>query len=363
MDIRTKLALAFVAVSLVSMFLLGTFAYQVSSELLADITERQLDALAESKKQDLENVIDSWKNHVRLIRSRTQLRVNLRDFQNGAGGDVRNKMRRITDDALRSTQHVERITLFDREGREVVTSGTVERQAVTALQADDGDVNYAGFYLGADGKPRVVFNSQVFLDEERIGSLEVVIDVENVESLAKNHRGQGETGETLIVGQAATGDYVLLHSLRHTDSAPDWTELPEYVRAAVSGREMLFTEGVRDYRKQAVWAATRYLPDVNWGLVEKVDAEQETRAMRGLRSDLVDLGLALGAFAVVGGTLLGLYLARPIRDIEQVLRRVREGESSLRANDQLDDEIGLLAEALNEYLDELHAAEDRKGRR
>ncbi len=363
MDIRTKLALAFVFVSLLSMFLLGTFAYQVSSELLADITERQLDALAESKKQDLENVIDSWKNHVRLIRSRTQLRVNLRDYQVEDGGDVLAEMQRISDDALRSTQHVERITLFDRDGGEVVTAGSNGRPWAAAPQADGDDVNYAGFYLDADGKPRVVFNSMVYLDEERIGSIEVVIDVENVESLANNHRGQGETGETLIIGQAANGDYVLLHSLRHTERDPDWADPPAYVRAAVTGQERLFTAGVRDYRGNAVWAATRYLPDVSWGLVEKVDAEEETRPVRGLRADLIDLGLALGAFAVVGGTLLGLYLARPIRDIEHVLRRVREGESSLRANDRLDDEIGMLAEALNDYLDDLHAAADRTRKR
>ena len=67
MDIRTKLALSLVFVSLLSMGLLGSFAYQTSSSLLQEISLRQLDALAESKARDLLKVNEGWKNQVRLI--------------------------------------------------------------------------------------------------------------------------------------------------------------------------------------------------------------------------------------------------------------------------------------------------------
>ncbi len=60
MDIRTRLSLVLVAVSLVSMALLGTFAYITSADLLQEISLRQLDALAESKKRDLNKVYASW---------------------------------------------------------------------------------------------------------------------------------------------------------------------------------------------------------------------------------------------------------------------------------------------------------------
>ncbi len=62
MDIRTKLALALVAISLVSMLVLGSFAYQTTAELLRQVSERQLDALAESKQRDLEKVIEGWRD-------------------------------------------------------------------------------------------------------------------------------------------------------------------------------------------------------------------------------------------------------------------------------------------------------------
>lgn len=359
MDIRTKLALALVSVSLLSMFLLGTFAYQVSSDLLQEISERQLDALAESKKQDLQQVIESWRTHVRLIRSRTQLRILLREFQQNGDPSGLSEMRRIAEDAQASTEHVQRITLFGRGGNEVVSAGSAPPSPVATLTTEQTDVWYSGFYLGEDGRPKIVFNSSVSLDDEVIGSIEVIIGVTTLENVAGNYRGLGETGETLIFGQKPNRSLELLHTLRHTDVEESWDNPPEYVRAAVAGQERVFTQDVQDYRGNDVWAATRYLPSVDWGLVVKVDAAEESQRALGLRENLIDLALALGAFAVAGGTLLGIYLARPIRELEQVVRRVRQGESSLRANAELDDEIGLLAEALNEYLDHVNNKKEK----
>lgn len=357
MDIRTRLTLALVSVALVSMFLLGTFAYYVASNMLQDITERQLDALAESKKQDLEQVIAGWRNHVRLIRSRTQLRIQLKEWQKKDRPEILDQIRRILADAQESTEYVQRITLFDSNGREIAAAGTAIRNAVALVNPNPSIVDYAGFYIGIDRRPKVVFNSGLELNEESVGSIEVIIDVTNVEAIAKNYRGLGDTGETMIIGRDQFGTLVLLHALRHLDMQPDWQPPPDYIQAAVTGVARTYTEDVTDYREQEVWAATRYLPDVNWGLVVKVDAEEETERARELREDMIDLGLALGAFAVVGGTMLGFYLARPIRDLAQAVERIKLGEHSLRLDDSADDEVGLLAMALNELLDQLDTAE------
>lgn len=353
MDIRTRLTLALVSVALLSMFLLGTFAYNVASAMLQDISERQLDALAESKKQDLEQVIDGWRNHVRLIRSRTQLRIQLNELQSSNAPETLDQIRRILTDAQESTEYVQRITLFDRRGTEIAAAGSAAQNAMPSSNPDPDEVDYAGFYIGEDGRPRVVFNSGLRLNEDSIGSMEVVIDVTNVELIARNFRGLGETGETLIVGEDRTGALVLLHTLRHMERHPDWEDPPQYIEAAISGDARTFTEDVVDYRNREVWAATRYLPPVDWGLVVKVDADEETARARELREDMIDLGLALGAFAVVGGTMLGFYLARPIRDLAHAVERIKLGERSLRLDDSSEDEVGLLAEALNELLDKL----------
>jgi nitrate/nitrite-specific signal transduction histidine kinase len=63
--------------------------------------------------------------------------------------------------------------------------------------------------------------------------------------------------------------------------------------------------------------------------------------------------VSLSAFAVVAGTLLGLYVARPIHDLADVARRIGAGELDVRARTGSEDEIGLLATTFNHMAQEL----------
>ncbi len=70
---------------------------------------------------------------------------------------------------------------------------------------------------------------------------------------------------------------------------------------------------------------------------------------------MVKLALSLSAFAIVAGALLGLYFARPIHRLADVVRRFGGGELGLRADPGGEDEIGLLSRTFNEMADELIA--------
>ncbi len=100
MDIRTRLSLALVFVSLLSMMLLGSFAYYTSSNLLLEISLRQLDALAESKRRDLDKVYDGWEDHLRLVREIKELRYAIRNYteydEPQALRTIQNTIQRIT---------------------------------------------------------------------------------------------------------------------------------------------------------------------------------------------------------------------------------------------------------------------------
>ena len=65
------------------------------------------------------------------------------------------------------------------------------------------------------------------------------------------------------------------------------------------------------------------------------------------------MGLSLSAFAILGGVLLGLYMARPIRQLAELVHRVRHGETHLRAKAEGDDEVAYLARKINEMMDAL----------
>jgi PAS domain S-box-containing protein len=361
-DLRTKLVFALVAVSLVSMLALGALAYTSAGEFLTQKTRRQLDSLAETKKQDLETVVLGWRDRVSLIASRTQLRLSLRSYNQTRGPADQERIRRILADALGSSQTVRSLTIYDVEGRPVASAGPGPERGFPDLGAswlpEAGEtITFHEILFTAEDEPRASFVASLILEGQRIGSLYVVLSAQDLVDVTKNFVGLGETGETMIVLRDSTGITRVLHPLRHAD-----TERLRSVRAegpddpahrALLGEQGPFVEGLIDYRGEPVWAATRLLPEVGWGVVVKFDAAEERASIEEFRRQLMRFGLSLSAFAILFGTLLGFRFAKPIHDLAEVANRIRLGELNARATIVRQDEFGLLARTFNQMAEEL----------
>lgn len=355
MDIRTKLVLALVLVALSSMALLGGFAYQTTAGMLQKISVRQLNALAESRKDDVQNVFMGWKDKVSLVRSRTQLRFNLLRYERTSDPEHIAGMRRILNDALQSVDVFERITIFTKAGEPVISVGESAVESSFSLPPS-ADVEFAGSNPMADGSVHIVLWSTLDLDGQIIGGVEVVLNASDLRSVVSDYTGLGETGEVLIV-MRESGEWLrVFHHLRHHEAGVERIQVSDAskgVLAALSKEGDAPAPGdfrFEDYRNEVVWGASRYVEGLDWGLVVKIDEAEEEQLADELRSSLIDLSLALSAFAVVGGTILGFWLARPVLRLREIVEQVRAGDLEIRADATGDDEIAYLAGALNDFL-------------
>jgi methyl-accepting chemotaxis protein len=161
----------------------------------------------------------------------------------------------------------------------------------------------------------------------------------------------------LLVTEFEEGWVTFLSPLRHRelDRLPviPKDEVSEAVRMALDGRDSLFV-GILDYREVPVWAAVRGMPQFPVGLVVKVDEEEELAPIRELRSRLLRVGLSAAALAILTGALVGAILARPIRNLQEVVRGIRDGDTDLRADTSGEDEVSFLAECFNRLMDDVH---------
>lgn len=353
MDIRTKLIIALVLVSLSSMGAIGYFSYFTAADFLKQVSERQLDALAESKARDLRNILAGWRDRVRLVASRTQLRLNLDRYNDDPDEELRGSIQRIVSDAQSSTPSVRGIAVFDKTGNVVAQAGVDELSSGLALSEsgsvlESNQVSYLGTHH-LDEFLYVQFATRLEIDGRVLGHVVVLLDTEEIASVSGDHTGLGQGGETIIAMRGAQGQPEVLHSLRHEITTS--TDYP-VLKAAVDGLEQTFMDRHVNYRGAHIWAATRYVEDLDWSVAVQLDREEELQRSVELRELLVNVGLALSAFAVVGGTLLGIYLAAPLRRLAATVERVRAGETELRATVESEDEVGELATALNEFLDQ-----------
>lgn len=362
MDIRTKLALALVSVALISMAILGAFAYQTSAALLEEISIRQLDALAESKKRDLEKVQEGWRDQLRLIKSRTLLAASLQSYVDAGDDASRQLVLDIIEDAATAVDDVDQIRILDLEGEEIVRFGRIAVDYERIVPESPDEVVFNDSFPTDTGGARVVFSSLIVGDASPIGAIEVVFDAFAIESVSDNYTGLGETGEVMVTMMEDENRVFILNSPRHQSDEQDLSVPLDEVSSAI--RQSLAADANQqwlestDYRGVEVLAATRHMAQTGWGLVVKVDVAEESARAIELRDALFDIAMALSAFAIVGGTMLGFYLARPIHDLAVMVERVRQGETQLRIDVKGDDEIAYLADSVNELLDHFHPEVD-----
>jgi HAMP domain-containing protein len=354
MDIRTKLIFACVAISLASMLFMGLFLQHTSSDMVRDLTARKLDALASARLEDIQIIRQAWREQAFLITSRTALRelVSRHPEDPENVGPI---VQRILDDARSSVTIFQRLAVFDRTGSLVAASGEAAPEPAAHDDLADDELDVTGFVLGPGSGLDAVAHASLDLEDERIGQLEAVVDIQRILDITRNYRGLGETGEMYLVAELVPGEFTVLHPLRGLDTG-ERLQVPqdsasEIMQSALSGADVML-RGAIDYRGQRVWAATRKLPKLPLALVVKIDEHEELEAVRELRSRFLRVMQSVAALAILGGSLLGTWLASPIRRLRDTIERIRGGERSLRAEVKGEDEVSFLAESFNELMDE-----------
>lgn len=402
MDIRTRLVLALVFFSLASMTLLGMFAYTTSATLLQKMSLRQLDTLAESKKQEILKVYGGWEDNLRLVKHRTQLRKSIRDYVKQGSRDARRQVERIIQGIVENTaiDGIDKLSVFTSDGSEIASFGIsdITPSSISSSEAPvSKDITYEGAHVGTHpDKPdgvQLVLSTDVQLDGEMIGRIELIIDAAKLLDVTTDYTGLGDTGEAFVVmktrvmkttvmkarvmkatvtkttvintrdmktGGMKTSEVLQRlnpprHQLANWDSRQPLATASDDMRRAFPESRPIVPEEHTDYRGEVVWSVTRLLPVQDWGLVVKVDVNEEEKRVHELRKSLFDIAIALSAFAIIGGALLGFYLARPIRRLAVVVEKIQQGETHIRAEVKGNDEIAYLAKIINLYMDDIES--------
>ncbi len=365
MDIRTKLVFALVAVALGSMFALGAVMYATVEGDLREVRLEELEALADAKELGLEQVAAGWRDRVSLIAGRTQVRMSLQEYSETGRPEARERIRRILNEAMRAVDVVESVAVYDREGR-LVAHVDSEEGAQPPLEetpwiAQLTNVSYQGVSTTAAGRLRVDYGAPLLLEGLEIGLVHVQLDAAALISLTADYDTSLEEGtEAMIVFRDADGSVRVLRPDGSGDADPLDPVEPrgpgDPVALALDRREGTYWEGITSQDGKPVWVAIRHIPETNWGLVIQLDEEEGRAPVVAFRTNLTDLAMALGAFAMVLGTILGLRFAAPIHELAVVADRIRSGNLSARAVEKGEDEVGFLARAFNQMAEEM---EDR----
>ena len=358
MDIRTKLIFTLVAVALSSMAVLGAVMVPEFERRLRNERVHQLDQLAEAKRESLVWIVEGWIDRTEAVARLTDLAAPM-----GAGG-VDGGSTLLTArlrTAVTNTEGIATLALFDVTGVPIASavSGDVPATngAVEWDRSPPDRITFEGVTFASESAPHVRFAYPLSFQGRVVGTLVAVFEANELLSLTGHHHELGETGEIMLIAEDETGAPRSLHPTRHAPSQPGGVVLPrgagtladQALRTERSGA----TEGLRDYRGELVWVATRSEPLTGWGVIVKVDAAEQAEPFAAFRASIQRTALVLSAFAILAGFGLGLRFAMPIHQLASMADRIRKGDLQARATVHGEDEVSLLARTFNEMASDL----------
>ncbi|HEY5601507.1 MAG TPA: ATP-binding protein [Gammaproteobacteria bacterium] len=362
MKIRAKLSITYLTVSLLALVFISVFIYfYVKKTLTAEIFSH-LESVSSIQTHRIQGIIEQNLERLRLVSSRTQLRISLNRYLQNHDPVDREKIQLIINDALQSIRSFKVISILDKNGNIVISTepARINRNYARSDFYTNAltENNAKHFFLDENKELQLYLSGPLTISEKIIGILMIESDAENIVTLIKDYSGLRQTGETVLGKKSLSGEFVqYLTPLRFDQTAAlnrqiEFTRQLNPMVVALSKKEKLLTNAI-DYRGAEVLAATNYIEQTGWGLVVKIDKAEAFAATNDLIKYI--LIITLGVMWIVVGVsyMFAKIISKPIIKLTKTAHDINEGDLTQRAAVKSNDEVGELAGAFNNMANNL----------
>ncbi len=214
-------------------------------------------------------------------------------------------------------------------------------------------------YAPSNNAPAAFIVVPVMAEGQFRGMLAVQLNNQRLIHVAMDATGLGVTGETLLAEPDGVGiarftvplKYDQQAAMRRTIDIKASEDVPIFL--ALAGGP---GEGVKpDYRGKQVAAAWRYLPELGWGMVVKIDADEVFASIYQQRLLMLEMLLGLLMSAGLAAYYFGRQITAPLEGLARTSDEVARGDLRTRADESAPGELGLLARAFNHMTENLQA--------
>ena len=379
MKISTRLLLLFLVVAVLPMALFGFFSLREGEAVLQAEVLGKVSDLADKKLSQVQNYLEERKREVRIIASGPQLAEAIIHLQNVDILGKPNSVESIREDAKQRQffrRYIEESGLFSDvllitpqgkiiyryKHRAEFTSNLLDghyrdSQLVHAFNISSMTLEpvISGYAYDAVLKEAALFITvPIMVDGKFKGVFAAQIGNNLFYQVATDAMGLGTTGE-VVFAQREGNDLVFTTPTRyHTDSAMN---LRMDMQPNLPMFHALYGEtgaGVKhDYRDKDVLASWRYLPELNWGMVAKIDADEEFAPLYQQRNLLSSLLLGLVLISGLIAFYFGRRFSVPLTELANVADEVSKGNLDKRADEAIPGELGLFARGFNHMAETL----------
>ena len=360
-SIKQKLIALFLLVSIIPIITVSYMAFEYGSASTEERVLAQLTSIADLKENELERWLEEHKNIIQIYSEDVKL-INLINSHEKGTADlpiIKQDVSILFHNIDHMHDYYTRFTVTNNSGAVIISTdpeyeGGVLNDNYITDPISTKEMYIKDIFKTGDDEFSMIFSAPVFsIDNETyektnevIGVLIIEIDMAaSLYPMIENWPGMGDTGETLLARREGN-EVVFINKLRHLNEPPLSLRIPinstdalPAIRSSGGEEGIMITE---DYMGEEVLSAYRHIELPNWGFVAKIDEKEAFAGIDKLRNQIIALSIILIFLAVGMAIWISTGITRPIIYLEELTKKVAQGDFSEYPTVTSKDEIGSL---------------------
>ncbi len=367
MKIKYKILLITVVISLIALMLLGVTSYISMKIVLTEEITGNLIEIAKIQKERLDNLIEQNSERIALIKSRTQLRISLKNYIKS--GEHRNidKINTILNDAKTSIAKFETISVLTLDGKVIASTDSkvigLDYAAKDFFVKGQKEDVIGSFFLSNTNELMMYLSGPLIYDNQLLGVIAIDANADKIVAFITDYSGLGKTGYTRIIKKI--GDAYVISAHRNTNQPIIYFDNIKTI-GVISKRslqpDVFVFEDVIDSQNKRVIAVSNFLEKVGFGLNVRVNYAEAFAKLFYLRNIMITIIIISVILIMVLSLILANSLVKPIVHLAHFAEAISNGNLDEKIIIKSHDEIGLLAQSFNQMSQNLLIDIDKRKR-
>ncbi|WP_102785347.1 diguanylate cyclase [Thalassospira sp. GB04J01] len=326
MRLKHVLVICFLVLSVLPLFVSFGMLQSYSATQYRNQIGDKLNAVSQLAKQRLTAAIARIEDNTTLLANRTLLRQQMGEYAQTREYALYDTIENSLHEAKQGMEQIVDIGVFAPNGQFIAS---INR---TATSFDRSMLKGRDRIIFLRHSQELIVRSIVEIDLKgrTVGYMVVDFSGQFILDLVNDHTGLGETGEWLFAVRDENGDALFAVPLKYDARAAfvrrvakDRLDVP--ITQALRGQEIIMANAP-DYQERPVMASTRYIKNMDIGLVAKINESEVTAIIDEANKYLVMLGIALVLIAVVVGVLIASLIAKPVEQLRKATQKLASGD-------------------------------------
>lgn len=355
MKLRNKILIFSLSITFfVMIIIMADSFYNVDSNITKN-AESKLESIASIQESRINSEIENHKLQAGLVSSRTSLTDDVVSYNLNHDKKYVSSLKARLVDVKNAVSDFKSVYVLDREG--TIITGTDDTDPLSRLKGgeiESGKLDRQAFIYESGGATKdLALTAPVSRGGVFEGVILIISASEPLHDIMSDYSGLGSTGETIIVVKNSDGDAEYIKPPRFADQNTALVVSKDKTTVAANlalGKADGLTKKSVDYRNHSIYAVTRYIDSVGWGVVVKVDKAEIYQPVYSHAIQLGSIAVLLIIFILFISFRLANSIARPIENLQANAEIIAGGDLSHNVIVHTKDEIGDLSRSFSEMM-------------